>query len=83
MPGRSKAVPSLPGPRALARGRMDPVCQLTLAFRYIGQPWKFIQVHRAAPRLTTVIVGDLNSNVCWDKQVGTTVMWSENWRKSA
>lgn len=38
-------------------------------FRYIGQLWKFIQVHRAAlSAQPTVIVGDLNSNVCWDKR---------------
>lgn len=37
-------------------------------FQYIGQLWKFIQAHRAV-LLTqpTVIVGDLNSNVRWDK----------------
>lgn len=37
-------------------------------FQYIGQLWKFIQAHRAV-LLTqpTVIAGDLNSNVRWDK----------------
>ena len=38
-------------------------------FRYIGQLWKFIQLHRAAlSAQPTAIVGDLNSNVCWDKR---------------
>jgi exonuclease III len=37
-------------------------------FQYIGQLWKFIQLHRAAlSAQATVVVGDLNSNVLWDK----------------
>ena len=51
----------------------------THPFRYIGQLWKFIQLHRAAlSAQPTAIVGDLNSNVCWDKRLGGTIaMWSE------
>jgi hypothetical protein len=37
-------------------------------FQYIGQLWKFLQLHRAALLAQpTVVVGDLNSNVRWDK----------------
>ena len=37
-------------------------------FQYIGQLWKFLQTHRAALSIQpTVIAGDLNSNVRWDK----------------
>jgi exonuclease III len=37
-------------------------------FQYIGQLWKLIQAHRAVlSTQPTVIAGDLNSNVRWDK----------------
>jgi exonuclease III len=37
-------------------------------FRYIGQLWKYIQIHR--PKLQsgkTILCGDLNSNTIWDE----------------
>ena len=38
-------------------------------YRYIGQLWKFIQLHRASlAQSNTIVIGDLNSNVMWDKR---------------
>lgn len=38
-------------------------------YRYIGQMWKYLQLHRGAlGTFPTIVVGDLNSNSVWDSQ---------------
>jgi exonuclease III len=37
-------------------------------YRYIGQLWKYVALHREAlSRQAAIVIGDLNSNVIWDK----------------
>lgn len=45
-------------------------------FRYIGQLWKYLQLHHKFLRQELAIcIGDLNSNVCWD-------VWDRWWNHS-
>jgi exonuclease III len=38
-------------------------------YRYIGQLWKYLQLHKAALEAnTSLVMGDLNSNVIWDRR---------------
>lgn len=45
-------------------------------FRYIGQLWKFLQLHLEFLRQkNAAMIGDLNSNACWD-------VWDRWWNHS-
>ena len=38
-------------------------------FRYIGQLWKYLNLHAETLRTkTSIVMGDFNSNVIWDKR---------------
>ncbi|HEY9017507.1 endonuclease/exonuclease/phosphatase family protein [Thiomicrospira sp.] len=45
-------------------------------FRYIGQLWKYIRLHKVVfSRFKPIIIGDFNSNVIWDE-------WDRWWNHS-
>ena len=45
-------------------------------FRYIGQLWKYLQLHgQKLAGTSAVVAGDLNSNTCWDE-------WDRWWNHS-
>lgn len=44
-------------------------------FKYIGQVWKYLELHRGKMAVNTVLCGDLNSNKRWD-------VWDRWWNHS-
>ncbi len=45
-------------------------------FKYIGQLYKWLQLHKGTiPRENSIVIGDLNSNACWD-------VWDRWWNHS-